>query len=422
MRHSCRGVVIDFAELSDPGREPTKQINEDACGHAETPLGFLAVVCDGMGGHSAGREASTNALRSVLETAQAAQTADPRSLLRQALDAAATAVWNVGGDAPQELRPGSTCVSVLVHERGADVAHVGDSRVYLVRGGSISRLTRDHSMVQQMLDAGMISDADAADHPDANKITRALGMTPTVEVELCDSTVALRSGDVIVLCTDGLTDLVGDAEIASVVTHSGALEGVCRALVTMANDRGGHDNITVQALRIETMPQPGAHGTVVMDGGSPRTVVDEPARKPGRTLPDAPSRTILDEPATSGERTTLPGDAPSTERRPSAEIVDAPSRGRPTVGARAMVLAAAGIAAAIVAAVAIWWLSSAVPKKDTDEPPPPPEPVTARSTTVLEPLPTPSATVEPVRPAIVDAGQHEADARDAGRDAEAGSP
>ncbi len=404
MRLTCRGVVIDFAELSDPGREPTKQINEDAAGFAQTSVGHLAVVCDGMGGHSAGREASTQGLGTVLEVAQEPGVDEPRARLSRAVTEAAKTVWTVGGDAPQELRPGSTCVAVLLHEGGAEVAHVGDSRVYLVRGGTARRLTRDHSMVQQMIDAGMLSEADAAEHPDSNKITRALGMTPTVEVELCASTIAVQNGDTLLLCTDGLTDLVDDAEIGAVVAREGATgpEPICRTLVAMANQRGGHDNITVQVLQIVSMPKTAAPTTVVMDGTAPRTVIDEAPVRPGRTLPDAAPLTVIDEPEPRAERTTLPGDAPPTAKPAdlAGALAEVPTGARPGVSARALVLAAAGVAAAIVVGVGVWWVSSAVPRPTQDDtPPPPPEPATERSTTVLEPLPPPSA--EPVVPPLV---------------------
>jgi PPM family protein phosphatase len=148
MRRSARGVVVDFAELSDPGRDPTKQINEDACAYAETFHGHLAVVCDGMGGHAGGRQASETAIGTILEQArQADQDQLPGQVLKNAIQVAGRAVYEVGGNAPQELRPGSTCVALLIHEQGADVAHVGDSRAYRVRAGTVQRLTRDHSMV-----------------------------------------------------------------------------------------------------------------------------------------------------------------------------------------------------------------------------------------------------------------------------------
>src|SRR5690606_32756792 len=114
------------------------------------------------------------------------------------------------------FRPGSTVVAVLVHEGGAEVAHVGDSRLYLVHAGAISQVTKDHSMVQQMVDHNLIRAEDAAKHPDANKILRALGIAKEVEVEVRPEPVAYAAGDVFVLCSDGLSDLVEPAEILQI--------------------------------------------------------------------------------------------------------------------------------------------------------------------------------------------------------------
>jgi protein phosphatase len=306
VHRSARGVVVDFAELSDPGRDPTKQINEDSAGYLETAHGHLAVVCDGMGGHAAGRAASQTALSTLLEQVQNARSAPdaaqrersvPADVLKRAMEAAGRAVYAIGGDAPANVRPGSTAVAVLVHEGGADVAHVGDSRAYLLRVGGIKRLTRDHSMVQQMVAAGMLDAQHAAEHPDANKLTRALGMTAEVEVEIVPQPVELRPGDVILLASDGLSDLVSDEEILTLV-HKNAVRGpgfACQELVALANARGGHDNITVQLLVIVELPAV---------RGFPSTLVDtRHGTKPGKTLVD----TAL--PARPGPRATLPDDS-----------------------------------------------------------------------------------------------------------------
>ncbi|HMR09081.1 MAG TPA: protein phosphatase 2C domain-containing protein, partial [Polyangiaceae bacterium] len=165
MHCAVRGVFVDYAELSHAGHEPTKQINEDTCALAQTSHGLLAVTCDGMGGHSAGREASTTAMRTIVEVlSRQDDVSEPAAALKTAVEAAAKDVYAVGGDAPPELRPGSTCVATLLHDGLAEFAHVGDSRAYLFRGGALTRLTRDHSMVQQMVDAGILSQEDAVAH------------------------------------------------------------------------------------------------------------------------------------------------------------------------------------------------------------------------------------------------------------------
>ncbi|HMJ15844.1 MAG TPA: protein phosphatase 2C domain-containing protein, partial [Polyangiaceae bacterium] len=160
------GVVLDLAEASDAGRDPEKQINEDSALSAVCTLGHLGVVCDGMGGHAAGQKASQLAALTIRDSVvQAPATAQPIEVLRGAIVRASAAVFALGGSAPAEHRPGSTCVTVLLTARDAHVAHVGDSRGFLLRNGKLQRLTRDHSLVEEMIDAGVISRNDAAHHP-----------------------------------------------------------------------------------------------------------------------------------------------------------------------------------------------------------------------------------------------------------------
>lgn len=410
MRRSARSVVIDFAELSDPGRDPAKQVNEDASSYAETAHGHLAVVCDGMGGHTGGRQASETAIRTVLETARSAPPSEPApSVLERAIAAAGRAVHAVGGTAPQELRPGSTCVAVLVHEEGADVAHVGDSRVYLVRPSAIQRLTRDHSMVQQMVDAGVLNPEDAAHHPEANKITRALGMTPEVEVEVSPEPVPLAKGDALLLATDGLTDLLSDADILAVVQRrlASGPAVVCQELIALANERGGHDNVTVQVLHVvdapPMRPRPPDPTYVDLGGGSGtqpgRTLSDD---RPGRTLPgDArppPAPTLLDD-GNYGDRSTEPGAEPKP-RAPAFTNDHVHPRGD-TRQARLLVMLGGGVAAVICIGVLAWWIVGAVKKpSEEDLAPPPPEPTEAVTVPVA-----PATSIEPVPEARLDASR-----------------
>src|SRR6266542_1805086 len=241
------GALLEVAQHSDPGRDPNKQINEDAAGHKPTELGHLLVVCDGMGGHALGQEASQLALRTIIQTIEGvAPGTPPGAALVRAVTQAGRVVYDMGGTGPQAGRPGSTCVAVLVHAASAEVAHVGDSRAYLVRQGQIWQLTKDHSVVQQMIDVGAITPEQAVMHPEANKITRALGMKPETDVELREPALPCSPDDIFVLATDGLCDLVRNDEIAAVLARSPKLEVACDELIRMANDRGGHDNITVQ--------------------------------------------------------------------------------------------------------------------------------------------------------------------------------
>ncbi|WP_394826836.1 protein phosphatase 2C domain-containing protein [Pendulispora albinea] len=245
--------VIEFAERTHPGRDPSKQINEDACGYRETTLGHLAVVCDGMGGHEGGREASQLALKTIFEVferrpAGPPSPGEPSRVLREAIEEANRQVYAIPtGDVSGSARPGATVVAVLHHGGGTEIAHAGDSRCYLIHGADIVQLTKDHSMVQQMVDAQLLTPEQAANHPDANRISRALGMKPEVEVELRPQPVPHVVGDVFVLCSDGLSDLVEPAEILRIAASPAAQ--AAGQLVDLANARGGHDNISVQVLR-----------------------------------------------------------------------------------------------------------------------------------------------------------------------------
>ena len=252
--------AIEYAERSDPGRDPEKQVNEDACRHGETRFGHLCVVCDGMGGHAAGREAAELAVATIFEMfARAADSSPPGQVLKSAIEEASLRVHFMRTSEVAMGRPGSTAVAVLLHAHGTEVAHVGDSRAYLVHEGQIARITRDHSVVQEMVDRGLLTLQQAAQHPDANRITRALGMAPAVEAELRPEPVVQVPGDAFVLCSDGLSDLVEDAEILEIVGNVPAAQAAGK-LVDLANARGGHDNITVVVLRAREPAQftPGA--------------------------------------------------------------------------------------------------------------------------------------------------------------------
>jgi protein phosphatase len=285
--------AVEYAERSDPGRDPAKQVNEDACGHRETRLGHLCVVCDGMGGHAAGREAAELALATIFGAFdQAEEGAAPGAMLRAAIEEASRRVHAMATDEIAMGRPGSTVVAVLMHARGTEVGHVGDSRGYLIHEGQIYRVTRDHSIVQEMVDRGLLTLQQAAHHPDANRITRALGMAPEVEADVRPQPVHHVTGDAFVLCSDGLSDLVEDAEILGIVEGVPAAQAVGK-LVDLANARGGHDNITAIVLRARSSaivregaspgPSPGIAPTLVQTG-----VTQAPTEFATATIPEPP--------------------------------------------------------------------------------------------------------------------------------------
>jgi serine/threonine protein phosphatase PrpC len=381
MRRSARGLVIEFAELSDAGRDPSKQVNEDSCAYEETAHGHLALVCDGMGGHKGGKLASETAVATILDGMRRAPVeTPPADLLRSTIGQACLAVHEAGGSGPVETRPGTTCVVTMLYDGKAEVAHVGDSRLYLIRGGGIQRVTRDHSLVQQMLDAGLLTEAQAAVHPDVNRITRALGMFPIVEVEVRPTPLLLAADDVLLLCSDGLTDMLEDDALLTIVqeTLGSGPEVTCQRLVDAANARGGHDNITVQVLLVVQSPRRVAEPTLV-DGplpNVPATLPPETAMSPRPLEPTrsdealkglpraAAAPTLVDEPPAQGSRITEPwvgvvagpgANIPLDAQGSAAAEGQARSRrtGRLLVGAAGL------IAFGIVAGIALWWLLGA---------------------------------------------------------------
>jgi serine/threonine protein phosphatase PrpC len=332
--------LVEYAERSDPGRDPEKQVNEDTCGHRETRFGHLCVVCDGMGGHAAGREAAELARSTIFEVFDAAaKDTPPAQVLRAAIEEASRRVHVMATSEVALARPGSTVVAVLLHGGGTEVGHIGDSRAYLVHEGRVSRVTRDHSIVQELVDRGLLTEEQATRHPDANRITRALGMAAEVEAELSPQPVQHVAGDAFVLCSDGLSDLVEDAEILAIVDQEPAEQATSR-LVDLANARGGHDNITVIVLRARESASP------VATPGVPASTVTEVM--PAMPLAQAPAPTLVD-PAPA------PAIAPAARAR---ELEPTPVPPTTTVGPayRSMVVAALAlsvIAATLLAAVLV---------------------------------------------------------------------
>lgn len=221
------------------------------------PRGFLAVVADGMGGAAGGQVASQLAVawtyRELLSQwdSVSAEAGPPQFVrgLRAAIEAANTRVHEQGQKSPQYTGMGSTMTALGIVGGAFYVAQVGDSRAYLVRGGRTNRLTRDQSLVQQLVDAGAMTPEEALRSPHGSVLLQALGTAPAVQVEL--TWEEARRGDVLVLCSDGLFRVVADEEIAAATEAAVDTATLCRGLVDLANERGGPDNITVIAIRID---------------------------------------------------------------------------------------------------------------------------------------------------------------------------
>jgi len=245
---------IEVAGLSDLGCQ--RENNEDGYAYWEPASdeqfelkGRLAVVADGMGGHEGGQEASRIALEAIQETYVAASGSDPQAFLAAGFHEAHQRIHQYATEHVQLKGMGTTATAIAVRGASLYYAHVGDSRLYLVRGEKISRLTHDHSYVGRLVEDGILTAEEAEVHPQRNILTAALGVGLEVSPDAPVQPVPLSPGDTLVLCTDGLWGLLGDSEIRGIATTNQP-RAACPALIKMAKDRGGPDNITVQVLRV----------------------------------------------------------------------------------------------------------------------------------------------------------------------------
>jgi PPM family protein phosphatase len=246
-------MKLDIGAYTDTGLQ--RDHNEDAL-DMRVPAdaatrdreGVLLVVADGMGGHLAGEVASRMAVDTLLRDYAPGDT-EPAGSLVAAIQAANLAVWEAGQADPNRYNMGTTLVAAVLRAGRMLVAHVGDSPAFLVRACAPRRLTRDHSWVEEAIERGHLSPEEAARHPYRHVLTRALGSLPEVEVDLSDD-LALEPGDALVLCSDGLVRHVGEDELADIVCAAHSAQVAARALVDLANRRGGEDNTTVIVCRV----------------------------------------------------------------------------------------------------------------------------------------------------------------------------
>lgn len=236
---------VFVGEGTDPGR--VREENQDATSFYRTSddVWTLLIVCDGMGGHAGGRQAAAMASEGIgQEFANRVSSSAPVEALRDSIKVVNRKIVE-HAEVNTELRGmGTTCVVLAVARNQAYVAHVGDSRVYRIRPGSVEQVTKDHSYVQRMIDSGILTPEQAEEHPDANMLMRCLGGRPDVEVDVIGPEPIL-AGDRYLLCSDGLWGQVNAVEIAAMSMAFPAQDAVNR-LINLANERGGPDNISVQ--------------------------------------------------------------------------------------------------------------------------------------------------------------------------------
>lgn len=246
---------VEVVSLTDVGCQ--RENNEDSFRYWEPEddaafarLGRLAVMADGMGGAEGGQFASQIAVESVQELYSRPDEADPQQRLVNGLHLANSRVLERARREPALHGMGTTLTAVAIVGNNLYFAHIGDSRLYLIRKRSIHALTRDHSLVARLVESGVIRPEEADTHPQKHVLTAAVGVTDAIDPDVPSEPLQLEKNDVLLLCTDGLWGQMNESEIAQIISSPNT-EDAARALVQLAKDHGGPDNITLQILRVE---------------------------------------------------------------------------------------------------------------------------------------------------------------------------
>jgi len=254
---SLKGKLA-HVEVSDVGK--VRDHNEDAIG-AQPDIG-LWVLADGMGGYNAGEVASGIAVKTILDLVTAACKTEKRAdiesgtgymrqtiVLRDAILRANKVINQTAQSQPQCEGMGTTLVSCLFYDNRVSIAHVGDSRMYRLRGNRFEQITMDHSLLQELVDRGFYSQEEAQRSTNRNYVTRALGVEANVDVEVQE--IDVQKGDYFLMCSDGLPDMVEDEDIhLTISTFSNDVRTVGEQLIKLTNDNGGRDNVSVILVRV----------------------------------------------------------------------------------------------------------------------------------------------------------------------------
>lgn len=261
-RHHLNVAALSHAGMVGKNNEDryavSSYINDE-----NKPVVF-AVVSDGIGGHRAGEVAAELAVNYIIEKISGSNGRSPLSIMEDAIHSASQAIASRSASKADQHGMGATCACVWIEERKLYTAYVGDSRIYLVRDGKIHRLTVDHTWVQEAIEKGIIRPEQGRDHPNVHVIRRHLGSVELPEVDFrlrlngeddhekakSNQGAQILPGDILLLCSDGLTDMVWDDEILRVITTRSLLKSAAEDLVAQANERGGHDNITVVLIGV----------------------------------------------------------------------------------------------------------------------------------------------------------------------------
>ncbi len=324
--------IVEQAGRTDVGRQ--RSANEDAL--VLSPPFFA--VADGMGGARAGEVASSLAAGVFGDETESGE--PPETQLTRIAQEANRRIFELAAADESHRGMGTTLTAAKVHDDEVSLGHVGDSRAYLLRDGVLEQLTRDHSLVAELERTGQITPEAAEHHPQRSIITRALGPEPRVDVDTY--TVTGRDGDLFLICSDGLTSMVTDGELAAVLRSAGSLEETAEALVRAANQSGGKDNITVVLFRLAETDGPAA--AAAADETIPGTVTVEEVRA---AAPAAAPQVTEPPPVPPADATAIrpPQARPAVTRPPE------PRRRRLRLGAVARVVVGVLVLAGVVFAL-----------------------------------------------------------------------
>ena len=242
--------MLNTYSMTDIGRK--RKLNQDTVYTCEHPLGNLNnlfIVCDGMGGHKAGDYASAYTVKAIEREVEVCEDKSPIKILREAITVANTEIYEKASTEADFAGMGTTCVVATICDDILYVANVGDSRLYLI-DKDITQVTKDHSLVAELVRKGSLDETQAKSHPDKNIITRAVGVMDSVDADFFE-VEDIHAGDTVLMCSDGLSNMLEDTEIEGIVSGQGTIEEKARRLVAAANMNGGRDNIAVILVQIE---------------------------------------------------------------------------------------------------------------------------------------------------------------------------
>jgi protein phosphatase len=334
--------IAEAVQLTDTGRQ--REANEDSY-FSRAPL---FAVADGMGGAQAGEVASRMAVEAFERLDES--TSAPEELLRRTAQEANREIFDLAQGDSSRSGMGTTLTAALLHGDEISFGHVGDSRAYVFREGKLKQITNDHSLVEELRRQGKLTRDQAAEHPQRSVITRALGPEPNVDVDTM--TFSARPGDVFLLCSDGLTTMLDDEDVAAILDREDNLTMAARRLIRAANDRGGRDNITVVLFRLET-----ADAGAISEG---ETLVGPSAAAAGLSAEAVRAGVASTGGAAAPARGAPPAPSRRTPRRPGA-VSPAPKRRWPrriAKGLAAVVVIAAIAFAAVLGARQVWFVGT----------------------------------------------------------------